>query len=80
MATKKKELKFQEALEKLSNIVEKMEDKDLSLEDSLKLFQDGMELAALCNKQLDEAERKINIVLKGKDGELIEEGFIPEEE
>jgi exodeoxyribonuclease VII small subunit len=57
-----------------------MEGKDLQLEKSIKLFQEGMELSAFCNSKLDEAEKKVNIVIKNSQGQLTEEKFNPEEE
>lgn len=80
MAGKKAELKFEDAVKRLEEIAESMEKNDLSLEDSIKLFQEGVELAAICNKKLDEAERKINVLVKGTDGSKLEQEFIPEEE
>ena len=79
MAVKKKELNFEDSLKKLEEITNKMGEQSLPLEESLKLFEEGMELSTICNKKLDEAEKKINIVLKNCDGNLIEEDFEPEE-
>jgi exodeoxyribonuclease VII small subunit len=80
MVVKKKEMKFEEALIKLENITEKMGEEGLSLEDSIKMFKEGMELSAYCNSKLEEAEKKISIVIKNSEGKLIEEDFLPEEE
>lgn len=80
MENRKEDIKFEEAIKRLEEIVEEMEGKDLQLEKSIKLFQEGMELAAFCNSKLDEAERKINTVMKNTQGQLIEEKFNPEEE
>jgi len=63
--------KFEDSLEKLENIVDKLEEGDLALEESLKLFEEGIKLSRLCTKQLEEAERKVEILLKGK-GETVE--------
>lgn len=79
MAVKKKELSFEDSLKKLEEITSKMGEQSLPLEESLKLFQEGMELSTICNKKLDEAEKKINVVLKNSDGNLIETDFEPEE-
>jgi len=59
--------KFEEALQKLEDLVRKMEGGDLSLEESLKAFEEGIRLARFCAKKLDEAERRIDILLKGED-------------
>lgn len=55
----KKELKFEEALAKLSDINEKLSSDDVSLEESIKLFKEGVELTKLCQKKLDEAKQEI---------------------
>ena len=55
----KKEIKFEEALEKLAEINEKLESDEISLEDSVKLFKEGIELSQLCQKKLDEAKLEI---------------------
>lgn len=63
-------IKFEDALKKLENIVEQLEDGELSLEESLAIFEEGIKLSRLCSKQLDDIERKIEILIKGKDGEF----------
>ena len=80
MENRKENIKFEEAIKRLEEIVEEMEGKDLQLEKSIKLFQEGMELAAFCNSKLDDAEKKVNIVMKNAQGQLTEEKFNPEEE
>ena len=55
----KKEIKLEEALEKLAEINEKLESDEISLEDSVKLFKEGLELSKLCQKKLDEAKLEI---------------------
>ena len=55
----KKDIKFEEALEKLAEINEKLESDEISLEDSVKLFKEGLELSKLCLKKLDEAKLEI---------------------
>lgn len=59
--------KFEEALQKLEDLVRKMEGGDMSLEESLKAFEEGIRLARFCAKKLDEAERRVDILLKGDD-------------
>lgn len=80
MATRKKEVNFEGAMERLEEIVSKMENHELSLEESIKIFQEGIELVAACNKKLDEAERKISVIMKNAEGKLIEGDFEPQEE
>ena len=54
---------FEKRLNRLEEIVEKMETGELSLEDSLKLFEEGVKLSRECNVQLSEAEQKVKILL-----------------
>ena len=61
--------KFEDNLSRLEEIVRKMESGDLSLEDSLKAFEEGIRLSRLCAKKLDEAERRVEVLLK-QEGEL----------
>jgi len=55
---------FEDSLTKLEEIVEKMESGDLKLEDSLKLFEEGMKLTKDCNQRLSEIEKKVKLLLK----------------
>lgn len=61
-----KNLKFEQALERLEKMIEKLEEGDLPLEESLKIFEEGMELTRFCEEKLTEAEGKIEILTKGK--------------
>ncbi len=72
--------KFEEALSRLEGIVSKLEGGDLDLEESLKLFEEGIRLSHFCSKKLDEAERKVEILLKNSEGVLKPRPFEPEEE
>ena len=58
------ELKFEEALKKLEKIIEDLESGQLSLDESLKKYEEGVRLAALCSKKLEVAQRKVEILLK----------------
>ena len=58
----KKDIKFEEALERLAQINEKLESDEISLEDSVKLFKEGLELSKLCQKKLDEAKLEIESI------------------
>ena len=69
---------FDESLKKLEVIVEQLEKGDLALEDSLKLFEEGVGLSAACKKELDEAEGKVQILIKQRDGSLKAEPFLNE--
>jgi exodeoxyribonuclease VII small subunit len=66
---------FEDSLRKLETIVTQLEDGDLPLEQSLKLFEEGVGLSALCKKQLDEAEGKVEMLIKQRDGSTRLEPF-----
>jgi len=66
---------FEERLKKLEAIVDQLEKGDLTLEDSLKLFEEGVSLSAACKKELDEAEGRVQILIKQRDGSLKTEPF-----
>jgi exodeoxyribonuclease VII small subunit len=62
---------FESSLGELEKIVRKLEDGDLSLEESLKLFEDGVRLSRECQERLNAAERRIEILLKDEKGNPI---------
>lgn len=66
---------FEQSLKKLETIVDKLEQGDLALEESLKLFEEGVSLSAACKQELDAAEGKVQILLKQRDGSLKAEPF-----
>ena len=66
---------FEESLKKLETIVEQLEKGDLPLEQSLKLFEQGVDLSAVCKKELDEAESKVQTLIKQRDGSFKTESF-----
>ena len=72
--------KFETALKKLEEVVKKLEGGDLSLDDSLKAFEEGVKQAAFCSKKLNEAEKRVELLLKQKDGGFAREEFRPEEQ
>ena len=74
MATKKKlAINFEKSLKELESLVEKLEQGDLSLEDTLKQFERGIELTRSCQIALKDAEQKVEILLeKAGDGKLVE--------
>lgn len=59
---------FENSLASLEKIVRQLEDGDLSLEESLKLFEDGVKLSRECQERLNQAERRIEVLLKDEDG------------
>ncbi len=61
-------LKFENALARLEIIVAELEKGDLPLDDSLKIFEEGIKLSKTCLKMLDDAERKVEIMVQEKDG------------
>ena len=67
-------MKFEDCLERLEKIVRELEKGEVPLEKSLTLFEEGMQLSAACRKQLEEAEGKIEILLK-QNGKLQTEPF-----
>ena len=73
------ELTFESALVKLEAHVRTLEQGELTLNESLHIFEDGMKLAKFCGKKLDEAEQKIEILLE-KNGELVKEPFDVQED
>jgi len=64
------EVKFEEALKKLEKIVEDLERGDLSLDEALKKYQEGIELSRLCSQRLENAKKKIDVLVKTKKGEF----------
>lgn len=68
--------KFEECLERLEQIVQELEKGEIPLEKSLTLFEEGMQLSSTCRKELEQAEGKVEILLK-KNGKLQAEAFEP---
>jgi exodeoxyribonuclease VII small subunit len=64
------EIKFEDALKKLEKIVEDLENGDLSLDEALKKYQEGLELSRVCSQRLDSAKKKIDVLAKNKKGEF----------
>ena len=71
--------KFEECLQRLEKIVQELEKGDIALEQSLTLFEEGMQLSSSCRKELEQAEGKVEILLK-KNGKLQAEPFEPSSE
>ena len=65
---KKDDLSFEELMEKLEEITTKLEKEQISLDDSVKLFEEGMNISKECNKKLEEAEKRITMLVETKDG------------
>ncbi len=69
------EQRFEEAFQKLEAIVKKLEEGNLSLEESLQAFEEGVHLSRFCAQKLDEAEKKVEILLKDSEGRLVPQPF-----
>jgi len=69
------EKKFEEAMQRLEEIVQGLEGGDLSLGDSLKVFEEGMALSKFCSMELEAAEKKVTLLVKESGGKLSETPF-----
>ena len=69
---------FEVAMKQLEQIVLELESGNLPLEDSIKKFEEGIKLSKFCSAKLDETEKKITLLLKDQDGNVIEKPFVPE--
>ncbi|MCI9177114.1 MAG: exodeoxyribonuclease VII small subunit [Clostridia bacterium] len=79
MAEKKANLDFEKAMEQLEEIAKELEQGDLSLDESVNKFEAGMKLSKQCNELLENAEKRITVLLQ-EEGNIKEENFIQEEE
>ena len=76
---KKEEENFEELMKNLEEITSKLENNEkLSLDESVEIFEKGMEISKKCNKKLEDAEKKITILIN-ENNELKEESFTAEE-
>jgi exodeoxyribonuclease VII small subunit len=71
---------FERSLARLEEVVRRLESPQVSLDDAMKLFEEGVTLSRECQKQLEEAEGRVEILLKKADGKLAPEPFDPERE
>jgi exodeoxyribonuclease VII small subunit len=71
---------FEKALARLEEVVKRLESPELSLDEAMKLFEEGVKLSRECQKQLEEAEGRVEILLKKADGKIVAEPFEPEDE
>jgi len=69
------ELSFEETMKELENIVKELENGDLNLDESVKRFEKGMNLSKNANKMIEEAEKKIMILIRNED-EVTEQKFV----
>ena len=75
-----KKPEFERSLARLEEVVRRLESPQLSLDDAMKLFEEGVTLSRECQKQLEEAEGRVEILLNKADGKLATEPFDPERE
>lgn len=68
-------LTFESAMKRLETIVQDLESGDLSLDEALKKFQEGMKISRFCSDKLDESEKKVSILLRDEEGGIQEEPF-----
>ena len=75
MTMKPKEIQFEAALKRLETLVEELEAGELSLEEALKKYGEGMRMAEACTKRLSEAEKRVEVLLKSASGKFSKEPF-----
>jgi exodeoxyribonuclease VII small subunit len=71
---------FEKSLMRLEEVVKRLESPELSLDEAMKLFEEGVKLSRECQKQLEEAEGRVEILLKKADGKIAAEPFESEDE
>ncbi|RLB10758.1 MAG: exodeoxyribonuclease VII small subunit [Deltaproteobacteria bacterium] len=71
---------FESAMKRLEEIVQMLENGNLSLEESLKIFEEGMKLVKYCSSKLEEAERKVSILVQESNGKYVQVPFSEKEE
>ncbi len=74
------EKRFEEAMKRLEEIVQSLEGGELPLEDAIKEFEEGIKLAKFCTNKLEEAEKKVSLLVREKGGEHKQVPFVVEEE
>jgi len=70
--------KFEDMMKDLEQIARDLESGELSLDESVKKFEEGMEISKSCSKILEDAEKKISILIKDSNGNITEENFSAE--
>ena len=78
MSTKKTEISFEENIKELENIIQRLESGEVSLDEMLELFSDGIGRAKVCSAQLKNAEQKISVLMQNADGDMEEKPFSAE--
>jgi len=75
-----KEMKLEEAMKRLDEILASLNQENVDLEEAMKLYEEGVRTVAFCQNKLTEAERKISLLKITSDGEPVEEPFAHTEE
>ena len=78
MATRKKQIDFEDKIEQLEKLVEILEEGNLGLEEALKSFEQGVKLTRECQLALQNAEQRVRLLEQGDDGEVVEITFAGE--
>ena len=73
-------MNFEDAMKRIDEIVAKLEDPTLKLDESLALYEEGVSLVAFCRKNLEQAQRRITSLNPNENGEMVEKIFSAEEE
>lgn len=73
-----KEINFEETMQRLEQITAELEKGELTLDESVKKFEEGIKLSKECNKILEDSEKRINILIN-EDGNITEDNFLPKE-
>lgn len=77
---KNNDINFESSIKRLDEISASLERENVSLEDALTLYEEGVKLVRICNEQLESSERKIKLLKMSPDGEMIEEDLISAKE
>ena len=72
--------KFEDAMKKLEGIVERMEKGEMSLNESLKMFEEGVKLTSFCSQELHKAEKRVELLSRNAEGKLVGTPFEEEDE
>lgn len=75
MENEKKIIKFEEAIERIEQIVNVLQDNSISIDESFNIFQEGIGLIRFCQNKLEDIEGKVNILIKDENGNYIEKPF-----
>ncbi len=74
----KMDMPYEQAATELESVVGLLESGEMTLEESIRMFERGVSLVRLCNKKLDDIEKRITLIIEGKDG-VTEKDFTPED-